>query len=620
MRHKRLRQGCPSDVMIAAMKRVRNMWLIIWIGVALISATASILLSLWRVERTTPLTVHLQYISRALPLESLDVLEDPQGRLTIEQVSQPENAANFRTRKAPNLSLGQTQSVWWVRVMPPPGSEYLTVFNPTVQHATLYEPAPGKPGQFLDSSAGWGDPQSDRGESFIYPAFQLQAREPVYLRLSSIYLQSYSIRFYDAINFRLMAIRTLVVMALFFGMLLTIMVLHAVQSLESRDIVQWLYTLRILSTTIHLLALYGVFHFLGNPLGNVLVEHVATFSLLTSLFGLLFMSAYFQETAAEKLADWVALCAIAATAGIAFVSLWGIDYWVVFLGNSLTMLGMSAVIVLLAIAIRHRPLLNRHYQINLILATLFVVLNLLRLTGQMPNTEWMMFLLMGMLMLEAFVLSAGTAKKVRSLRKRAESSELAFLRAQIQPHFLYNTLSVMASIALRDGQKASNLLLDFAAFLRHSFNFHALEHEVPLVKEIEAIQAYARINEARFQKSLAIQFELDDISGLKIPALLLQPLVENAIVHGVRGREGDGLVIVRIKRFSKFYRVEVEDNGVGMDERLIRRLLSRQVEPGSGVGLANVMARLHSQYRRQLMIESIPDHGSKLWFELPIKD
>ena len=604
--------------MIAAMKRVQNVWLIIWIGVALLSTAASILLSLWRAERTAPLAVHFRYISRALPFETLAVLEDPEGQLTIEQVSQPEIAAKFEVRKAPNLSLGQTQSVWWIRVLPPPDSEYLTVFNPTVQHATLYEPAPGKPGQFLDHSEGWGDPQSNRGENFIYPAFHLQAREPVYLRLSSIYLQSYSIRFYDAINFRLMAIRTVVAMALFFGMLLSILVIHAVQSLESRDIVQWLYTLRILSTTIHLLALYGIFHFLGQPLGDVLVEHVATFSLLTSLFGLLFMSAYFQETAAEKPAQWVALFAIAATAGISLASLWGINYWVVFLGNSLTMLGMSAVIVLLVIAIRHRPLLNRYYQFNLILAISFVVFNLLRLTGQLPNTEWMMFLLMVMLMLEAFVLSAGTAKKVRSLRKRAESSELAFLRAQIQPHFLYNTLSVIASIALREGQKASNLLLDFAAFLRHSFNFHALEHEVPLTKEIEAIQAYARINEARFQKSLSIQFELDDISGLKIPALLLQPLVENAIVHGVRGREGDGLVIVRIKRFSKSYRVEVEDNGVGMDERLIRRLLSRQVEPGSGVGLANVMARLHSQYHQQLMIESSPDTGSKLWFELPI--
>ncbi len=134
--------------------------------------------------------------------------------------------------------------------------------------------------------------------------------------------------------------------------------------------------------------------------------------------------------------------------------------------------------------------------------------------------------------------------------KASISNESAFLQAQIKPHFLYNTLNVIAALCKMEPEKARDLILDFSEYLHHSFDFKNLETFIPFEEELEFVQAYVRIEQTRFKDSINVIYEIDDTEGLRLPPLLLQPLVENAIRHGIRKKETSGTVLVRVKNMQ----------------------------------------------------------------------
>lgn len=195
------------------------------------------------------------------------------------------------------------------------------------------------------------------------------------------------------------------------------------------------------------------------------------------------------------------------------------------------------------------------------------------------------------------------------------SYESAFLQAQIKPHFLFNALNVITVLCRIDSEKARELIIDLSNYMHHSFDFNNLEKDIAFEEELEFIQAYVRIEQARFKDKLNVIYEIDDIGGLRLPTLLLQPLVENAIRHGIRKNKTGLTVVLRVKNLKEHYLIEIEDEGTGMAPEQLEAIL--QGKGLSGVGLTNIQKRLKILYDTQLFIETRQGVGTKITMTLP---
>jgi len=202
------------------------------------------------------------------------------------------------------------------------------------------------------------------------------------------------------------------------------------------------------------------------------------------------------------------------------------------------------------------------------------------------------------------------AKRIRLFYEQKTAAELSFLQAQIKPHFLYNALNTFVSISRYDAEQSRSLLINFSNYLRRSFDFKDLSQFVPLGNEIEFVRAYVDIEKAQFEERLEVNFEVCDDTEVKVPILMIQPLVENAVIHGVLPKTEGGRIDVSIKREGKMLTFTVRDNGVGMEPEKLRSSLKRNF--GSGVGLSNIDSRLKKLYGKGLQIKSSPGMGTEV--------
>jgi signal transduction histidine kinase len=215
--------------------------------------------------------------------------------------------------------------------------------------------------------------------------------------------------------------------------------------------------------------------------------------------------------------------------------------------------------------------------------------------------------------------------RVRSLTRlkasvqTAKDAEIAFLRSQIKPHFLYNALNSIATLCMYEPRKAEELTLQLSQYLRSSFDFKQLESVTTLDKEMELVKAYVHIEQARFGARLQVEYDVDEFPAMRMPPLLLQPLVENAIRHGVMSRSSGGTVSLSVKKEGNTaVRCTVEDNGRGMSEQTREAVLNMDADK-KGVGLWNINRRLKLLYGEGIRIESAEGTGTKVSFDIPVR-
>ncbi|TQR34838.1 hybrid sensor histidine kinase/response regulator [Brevibacillus brevis] len=194
--------------------------------------------------------------------------------------------------------------------------------------------------------------------------------------------------------------------------------------------------------------------------------------------------------------------------------------------------------------------------------------------------------------------------------------EAAWLQAQIQPHFLFNALSAVTALSDINLDKMRDLLYEFSNFLRNKFKFEDMDGLVPMETELSLVRSYLYIEKVRFEERLQVVWEIDDCEDVKIPFLTIQPLVENAIKHGVMNRIRGGEITIRISVQETHVEITVEDDGIGMDEDQIQQLLERKADSRSGVGLINTDQRLKRHFGTGLHIESTQGTGTKVTFHV----
>lgn len=193
--------------------------------------------------------------------------------------------------------------------------------------------------------------------------------------------------------------------------------------------------------------------------------------------------------------------------------------------------------------------------------------------------------------------------KVSKLEELATKAEIKALQAQINPHFLFNALNTIVSFIRINPEAARQLIVNLSTYLR--YNIEEISTVVDIKMEIEQVKAYVEIEKARFGDKLTVHYEIDEDINMKIPSLIIQPLVENSIKHGILRGTGVGNVWIKIENQPDGQvRVVIEDDGIGMPQSVINNLYDGIVEEKK-IGLSNVHNRLQYIYGEGLTIERL---------------
>ncbi|OMD52162.1 ATP-binding protein [Paenibacillus odorifer] len=214
-------------------------------------------------------------------------------------------------------------------------------------------------------------------------------------------------------------------------------------------------------------------------------------------------------------------------------------------------------------------------------------------------------------------LSLSSMKRAVNDRLRMEG---AYLQAQIHPHFLFNTLNSIMSLSDFDTAKMRELSDAFTTYLRISFDFLNAGKLVTLSQELELVENYIYIQQQRFEERLHVEWKVDANLEMLMPPLTIQPLVENAVRHGVLSRAKGGTLRIHIETRADAVHFNIVDTGIGMDEAQVSMLLNPNGYKNQGIGLLNTDRRLTQLYGRGLQIQSIPGLGTTVSFIIPDKD
>lgn len=203
-------------------------------------------------------------------------------------------------------------------------------------------------------------------------------------------------------------------------------------------------------------------------------------------------------------------------------------------------------------------------------------------------------------------------------RTQLIEAEIKALRAQISPHFIFNSLAAIASFVRTDPEQARELLLEFADFTRYSFRRHG--EFTTLADELHSIDQYLALVRARFGERLAVTLQVaPEVLPVALPFLCLQPLVENAVKHGLEGAVTRSRITISALDAGSEAEVVIEDDGTGMDPERLRQILRGEGGTSTGIGLLNVDERLRQVYGDDygLVIETGVGAGMKITVRLP---
>ncbi|NCG67550.1 sensor histidine kinase [Bacillus coagulans] len=202
--------------------------------------------------------------------------------------------------------------------------------------------------------------------------------------------------------------------------------------------------------------------------------------------------------------------------------------------------------------------------------------------------------------------------RIEEIKEEANKAEWKALQTKINPHFLFNALNAIASTTRRNPDKARKLIMNLSGFMR--YNLELADDFIDINKELQQVRDYIEIEKARFGSRLQVEYEIDAVSVL-IPSLIIQPLVENAINHGILKVKGPGIVKISVKEVGNKVRISVADTGAGIPEEVIEHVYQDNM-PVTQIGLYNVHRRVKLIYGNGLAIRRL-NPGTEVYFEVP---
>ena len=201
--------------------------------------------------------------------------------------------------------------------------------------------------------------------------------------------------------------------------------------------------------------------------------------------------------------------------------------------------------------------------------------------------------------------------KLGKLKEMATKAEIKALQTQINPHFLFNALNTIISFVRINPDKARELIINLSTYLR--YNLEIGDNLVDIYKELEQVKAYIEVERARFGDKLNVIYDIDEDINIKIPSLIIQPIVENSVKHGILEGSKRGTVKIYVKKIrNNKAKVIIEDDGVGISEKVIERVYNDNMQENK-IGISNVNNRLKYLYGKGLQMERL-DKGTRTTF------
>lgn len=206
---------------------------------------------------------------------------------------------------------------------------------------------------------------------------------------------------------------------------------------------------------------------------------------------------------------------------------------------------------------------------------------------------------------------------VRQSSVEAIENEMNFLYAQVTPHFVYNTLNTIIGLSYTNIDQTREALYCLSTYFRAKLNVHYRHAFVSLAEELELIQAYLYIEQMRFGERLAVKYEIDETIEVRIPALTLQPLVENAVFHGISKKQEGGTIKVSVQRDGDTVRIKIQDDGVGIREADQKILIN---EGNPRIGFSNPFRKIKLIKNASFQLLSKEGEGTTIMISLPERD
>ncbi len=204
--------------------------------------------------------------------------------------------------------------------------------------------------------------------------------------------------------------------------------------------------------------------------------------------------------------------------------------------------------------------------------------------------------------------------RAEQLREMANKAELRALQSKINPHFLFNALNAISSSIRLNPDTARQLIFNLSRYLRYNIELND-DEQIDIKKELYQIKDYIAIEQARFGDKLTVIYDIDDEVNCRVASLLIQPLVENAIVHGIQPCRGKGVVTISIAQSGSRVRIAVRDTGHGIDPKIVEQLDTNEM-PVNKIGLVNVHHRVKLLYGEGLNIRRL-EPGTEIAFYVP---
>ncbi|WP_458124635.1 ATP-binding protein [Paenibacillus sp. Z3-2] len=192
--------------------------------------------------------------------------------------------------------------------------------------------------------------------------------------------------------------------------------------------------------------------------------------------------------------------------------------------------------------------------------------------------------------------------------------EMNYLYSQVTPHFVYNTLNTIIGLSYTDMDNTREALYCLATYFRAKLNVHYRNSFVSVEEEIELVKAYLYIEKMRYGDRLNIKYDIDESIQLMIPALSIQPLVENAVFHGISKKQSGGTIEVSIQREGQFVRIKIYDNGVGIPDEKLQKLIN---EESTRIGFMNPLKKFKLMKNASLRLYSEEGKGTTIVILLP---
>lgn len=353
---------------------------------------------------------------------------------------------------------------------------------------------------------------------------------------------------------------------------------------------------------------------------NIMIKVKTISAVLAAIPLYLFATSFFDNVISKKkLCSWIYIVAFLIV--LIIILPFEISRYL----ELIIWLSLVALILIISIKLLFYYLKNKSLELrNLMLAnTLFYLFGYLILRiyyniwgTDIPTNFWLIAFAIS-ICLYITLYQNHLLKELSQSKQDVIESRISFFNAQIKPHFIYNALSNIIALCYTDSRKAAYLLGKFSTFLRLLLENNKPTEWITLDKELTLIDAYVEIEKARFSNKISYELQVDEhLKSSKIPPLTIQPLVENAIRHGLFSKIEHGTVHLTIKQQQEKLVITIQDDGVGMTNETVKDLLSG-TKKQQGIGILNVVQRLQFIQGSQIDIQSKLGAGTCVILVIP---